>query len=137
MSQIAVEPSSLILSEDDESRSFSLQALIANTKTWIKFKDYFKKAQQQLKAIRGPTMQQAGYHHANHLAQQMRTDNDCRDTELMSILSTAVDNMSVAPSMVESDVGSVFTPPPYQHQANAVQTDPVQLGMLKLLQQIS
>ena len=41
------------------------------TKTWDNFKTHFTNAQKQLKAIRGPTMQQAGYHHANHLAQQL------------------------------------------------------------------
>ena len=41
-------------------------------KIWARFKTRVTAAQQQLKAIRGPTMQQAGYHHANHLAQQLR-----------------------------------------------------------------
>ena len=39
------------------------------TKTWASFKTHSKTAQAELKEIRGPTMQQAGYHHANMLAQ--------------------------------------------------------------------
>ena len=112
------------------------EALATIAKTWITFKSHFKNAQQQLKAIRGPTMQQAGYHHANHLAQTMRSDNNRRDEELMSMLSAAVENNSHAPSMAESDDSTLLTQPSYQHQANAVQSDPVQLEMLKLLQQI-
>ena len=35
---------------------------------WTGFKRHFKNAQEELKQIRGPTMQQADYHHANMLA---------------------------------------------------------------------
>ena len=45
------------------------EALIARNKNWMRFKKHFANAQKQLKAIRGPTMQQAGYHHAHMLAQ--------------------------------------------------------------------
>ena len=81
-------------------------------------------------------MQQAGYHHASHLAQTMRSDIERRDEELMSMLSAAVENNTQAPSVAESDDSTVLTQPRYQHQANAVQSDPVQMEMLKLLQQI-
>ena len=37
-------------------------------KTWALFKTHFKSAQDELKLIRGPTMQQTGYRHANMLA---------------------------------------------------------------------
>ena len=50
------------------------ESLPSNNKTWDRFKEHFKAAQKQLRAIRGPTMQQAGYHHANHLAQQLRNN---------------------------------------------------------------
>ena len=40
----------------------------AAMKTWELFKSHFTQAQTDLKAIRVPTMQQAGYHHANILA---------------------------------------------------------------------
>ena len=59
-------------------------------KNWARFKTHFTAAQQQLKAIRGPTMQQAGYHHANHLAQQLHNDMQHRDNNIMSILHTAM-----------------------------------------------
>ena len=46
----------------------------ARMKTWQSFKDHFQAAQQSLKDIRGPTMKQAGYHHANHLASEIRDE---------------------------------------------------------------
>ena len=112
------------------------EALATTVKTWITFKSHFKTVQQQLKAIRGPTMQQAGYQHASHLAQTMRSNIERRDKELMSMLSAAVENNTQAPSVAESDDSTVLTQPRYQHQENAVQSDPVQMEMLKLLQQI-
>ena len=57
-----------------------------HNKTWVNFKTHFKEAQTHLKAIRGPTMQQAGYHHASHLANQMRQDMDSRNEEILHIL---------------------------------------------------
>ena len=44
------------------------EALRTAAKTWTKFKTHFTAAQKQLKAICGPTMQQAGYHHTIMLA---------------------------------------------------------------------
>ena len=43
-------------------------------KTWEIFKQHFQDAQQTLKDIHGPTMAQAGYHHANHLATETREE---------------------------------------------------------------
>ena len=43
-------------------------------KTWGLFKDHFQDAQQVLKDIRGPTMQQSGFHHANFLASEIREE---------------------------------------------------------------
>ena len=37
-------------------------------KTWANFKIHFHEVQLQLKQIRGPTMQQSGFYHANALA---------------------------------------------------------------------
>ena len=110
------------------------ETLTAGDKTWDRFKSHFKEAQKQLRAIRGPTMQQAGYHHANHLASQLREDIEKRDTELFSVIQSAMETASQAPSLAPSDI-SLVTPPVHQH-ANAVQGDPVQLEMLKILQQI-
>ena len=102
-------------------------------KIWARSKTHFTAAQQQLKAIRGPTMQQAGYHHANYLAQQLRDDMQHRDNDTMSILHTAIDSYSVTPSLADSDLS---TPTPLHHQANLTQADTTQLGILKLLQRI-
>ena len=41
-------------------------------KTWDNFKINFKQDQAKLKKIRGPKMNQAGYHHANMFATQLR-----------------------------------------------------------------
>ena len=38
---------------------------------WSTFKTYFYEAQLNLKKIQGPTMAQAGFHHANILATQL------------------------------------------------------------------
>ena len=109
------------------------EALPATGKTWKTFQKHFKNAQKQLKAIRGPTMQQAGYHHANHLAQQLRTDILQRDNELLSIIQSAVGSGSPPPSIAPTDISTVTE---IQHHANAVQSDPVQLEILKLLKQM-
>ena len=102
-------------------------------KIWARFKTHFTAAQQQLKAIRGPTMQQAGYHHAHHLAQQLRADMQQCDNDIMSILHTAMESNSVTPSLADSDL---ITPTPLQHQANVTQSETTQLEILKLLQRI-
>ena len=78
-------------------------------------------------------MQQAGYHHANHLAQQLSDDMQHRDNDIMPILHTAMDSNSVTPLLADSDLS---TPTPLQHQANATQADTTQLEILKLLQRI-
>ena len=108
------------------------------SKTWANFKTHFTSAQKQLKAIRGPTMQQAGYHHANSLAQQIRTDLTNRDTDIMSIITSAIEQASLAgqpPSLSGSSLSDMTHTTP-THQANAVTSDPVQLEILKLLQKI-
>ena len=110
------------------------EAIPAADKTWERFKSHFKDAQKQLRAIRGPTMQQAGYHHANHLARQLREDIEKRDNELLSVIQSAMETSSQAPSMAPSDIS--LATPPVQQQANAVQGDPIQLEMLKILQQM-
>ena len=103
-------------------------------KTWDRFKKHFKEAQKQLKAIRGPTMQQAGYHHANHLADQLRQDIEKRDTDLLTVIQSAMETNSVAPSVAPSDIS--MSTASVQQQANSIQGDPIQLEMLKLLQQM-
>ena len=110
------------------------EAIPNRNKTWERFKSHFKTAQQQLKTIRGPTMQQAGYHHASHLANQLRVDIEKRDNDLLSVIQSVMDTNSQAPLMAPSDI-SLETPPPH-HNTNNIQSDTVQLEMLKILQQM-
>ena len=63
---------------------------IATTKTWDTFKVHFKAAQIELKEIRGPTMQQAGYHHTNMLADQLRADLQIQGTEMLALVQSMV-----------------------------------------------
>jgi hypothetical protein len=92
-------------------------------KTWANFKAHFKLAQSELKEIRGPTMQQAGYHHANMLAAQLRMDMDNRNNEMLAMVQSQI----IVP---EED------PEPENPSANIVSQDSVQLEMLKLLRAI-
>ena len=73
-----------------------------NGKTWTAFKTHFKNAQAKLKQIRGPTMQQAGYHHANMLANQLRTDLQVQGTEILAIVQELADaNANLPPFPVQ------------------------------------
>ena len=65
--------------------------LLTTDKIWARFKTHFPAVQQQFKAIRAPTMQQARYRHAKHLAQQLRDNMQHRDNNIMSILHTSMD----------------------------------------------
>lgn len=56
---------------DFENTLGTWERMTAADKTWDNFKTHFKTAQQELKAICGTTMQPAGYHHANYLANQL------------------------------------------------------------------
>ena len=85
-------------------------------------------------------MQQAGYHHANHLAQQLRTDMQQRDQDLLTVLQQAMDTnsttsppTSLQPSIAPTEISTVTD---QQQHINSVQTDPVQLEILKLLKQM-
>ena len=81
-------------------------------------------------------MQQAGYHHANMLAEQLKTNMERRDQECFPVIQSVVDsNASTVspPSITLTEISSIT---PSQHQANAVKTEPVQLEMLKILQQM-
>jgi hypothetical protein len=102
-------------------------ALPLTSKTWVQFKTHFKKAQEELKAIRGPTMQQAGYHHANMLAEQLRTTIDAQGTEMLAMLSEMQDNN---PPIQESTP----PPPPTEQSANSAAHTDVQLQILRILQ---
>ena len=80
-------------------------------------------------------MQQAEYHHAKHLAQQLRENIQKQDADLMSVIQTAMtvsQGLQDLPLMALSDISLGSSQ--IQHQANAAQADPLQLEMIKLLQ---
>ena len=78
-------------------------------------------------------MQQAGYHHAHMLANQLREDMDARNSDLMSVLQTALEAQSIAPAATATTTSTLT---PQTHQVNAATTDKVQLEILQLLQQM-
>ncbi len=95
-------------------------------KTWNNFKLHFLDAQQTLKEVRGPTMQQAGYHHANALASQIRTEFNDRNTEVLSLLQT-----------VTEAVATDNNTPQIESMNNmAQQNHLVQLETMKLLKEL-
>ena len=57
-------------------------------KTWDLFKEHFSDAQQTLKDIRGPTMAQAGFHHANLLAAEIRSELQNNQEKMFSVMRT-------------------------------------------------
>ena len=84
-------------------------------------------------------MQQAGYHHANLLANQMahdmRDELASQNQELMSLLNQAMSYQgSTAPSVTATNTSTLT---PATHQVNATTSDALQLEMLKLLKEIS
>ena len=103
----------------------------AEDKTWDNFKHHFILAQKQLKEIRGPTMQQAGYHQVNLLASKLREDLANQNNKPMTLLHTAIDTESQTAPTVASTQVSAFTPA--TQQVNAATTNMVQLEILKLL----
>ena len=60
-------------------------------KNWRNFKSHFTQAQKQLRAIRGPTMQQAGYHHVNMLASQLEQRMETNNNDLLTVLQSAIE----------------------------------------------
>ena len=55
-------------------------------KTWAIFKNRFKATQIELKAIRGPAIQHAGFHHDNCLATHLRYYLSSQNTEIHAML---------------------------------------------------
>ena len=76
----------LIKSTRDFEKALGEWNALGNLKIWDVFRSYFRDAQRELKEIRGPTMQQAGYHHANMLASQLRVDLGNQQTEMMAMV---------------------------------------------------
>ena len=77
-----------------------------------------------MKKIRGPTMQQAGYHHANILAQeissQIQQQMEERDTQLLSVLQSLP---SLTDTSSSSDSDSTPPPLPPTQAANYITAD--------------
>ena len=84
-------------------------------------------------------MQQAGYHYANNLAQQLKSDIQQRDSDILTYIQSAIefsspsDTGSLPSTMTPSDVSTMTSA---EHKANTMKSDTVQLEMLKILQQI-
>ena len=57
-----------------------------NNKTCDNFKTHFSEAHAKLKAIRGPTMQQAGCHHANMLARQLKATISTQGNKMLKMI---------------------------------------------------
>ena len=55
--------------------------------TWDNLKTHFRDEQEKLKKIRGPTMMQAGFAHANHIAEEIRTEIQASNAELINAIS--------------------------------------------------
>ena len=69
-------------------------------KTWTNLKSHFAQAQVALKAIRGPTMAQAGSHQMNMIANDICDEFIITQTELVNLLS----------SLNDTDISSTSTP---------------------------
>lgn len=100
-------------------------------KTWANFKDHFKKAQMELKEIRGPAMLQPGQHHANLLVSQIRDDMHTRNAEVMQLIQTVLtENENENEENEESEGNNV-------NSVNATVKDNVQVEMLRILRNIA
>ena len=104
-------------------------------KTWTLFKTHYRDAQVELKEIRAPTTQHAGYHHANMLASQMRAELSNQQAEMLAVMQSMVPP-DEAPAQEENEQAndSGTNAVPTQQMANAVIADNVQLQMLRILQ---
>ena len=71
------------------------QAQPLQDKTWPNFKTHFTAAQKVLKEIRGPTMLQAGYHHANMVASQLRNSLITPNDKVVAILQQVVQGQAL------------------------------------------
>ena len=102
---------------------------VARTKTWTIFKSHFKDAQAELKDIRGPTIQQAGYHHAKMLATKLREDLQLQGADILALVQE-IANADNNPPIDDAQ-------PPSQSTANAAVQDTVKLEIIRLLSKIA
>ena len=102
-------------------------------KTWVNLKTHFHDAQLQLKKIRGPTMQQAGFHHDNAIAgeigNQLQSHLEDNNSKMLSVLQQI-------PGLSETSSSSEESQEEHAQTSNSVVTDNVQLEILKLLREI-
>lgn len=96
-----------------------------NVQTWDLFKDHFTEAQQTLKDIRGPTMAQAGFHHANLLASEIRTELQHNQEKMFAIMQEN-----------QHTENYDLTHENHQQTANAVTSLSVQTETLKVLTEL-
>ena len=107
-------------------------------KTWNNLKTHFTNAQDKLKAIRGPTMAQAGFHQINMLTNNIRDEFAHTRTKLANLIATLnTDNHPASthmapPNLPDPTPSSFYSPPATESLANARETN-TQLEMLKLL----
>ena len=71
---------------DFESAQENWDKKLGDQKTWVNFKTHFKAAQKTLKRIRGPTMSQSSFHHANMLAEQVRQEIGAQTNDVANIV---------------------------------------------------
>ena len=76
----------LIKSTRDFEKALGRWNALGIHKTWDVFKSHFCDTQKELKEIRSPTMQQAGFHHANMPASQLRVDLGSQQTEMLAMV---------------------------------------------------
>ena len=101
---------------------------VPTTKTWASFKTHFTRAQTDLEAIRGPTIKQEGFHHANMLAERLRTNLQLQGSQMLVI----VQEMSTQDNKPPADDA-----PQPEPAVNAGVQDSVQLEILRLLREIA
>ena len=106
-----------------------MEKKVSTTKTWATFKTNFKEVQDELKEIRGPTMQQVGFHHANMLADRLCNNLQQQSTEMLAM----VRELAIA----DNNPSTNDVPLPPQPTSNAVLQDNVQVNIFRLLGEIS
>ena len=108
-------------------------------KTWTNLKAHFALGQDALKAIRGPTMAQAGFHQINMIANDIRDKFTLTRAELANLICSLDDNeaTSVATPTVTSTTPSEAASHNFSTldnaSANSMNENSTQFEMLKLL----
>ena len=90
-------------------------------KTWDNFKVHFREAQATLKKIRGPTMQQAGFHYANLLAEQIFENMENYNVEMLQMLQNVITPAPKEPRIEENERNVAYTVVEYNVQLQLLQ----------------